>query len=120
MQYTKHIVVIKPDYDVLYEDETGLCYRHFDDLIDFYDDNNLVCSINIPGVDEWYKKYIDSTNWGTLTIDINFDLDSWHAQGLEIAQAIRNQLPDNFDLWYAYPYEDEKNRNRKPILIYKQ
>ncbi|MEI6754513.1 MAG: hypothetical protein WCK78_15275 [Paludibacter sp.] len=115
-----HIITIKPDYDVLYEDETGVCYRHFGDMIDLYDDDNLVCSINIPGVDEWYKKYIDSTNWGTLTIDINFDLDSWNTQGLEIAKAIRNQLPDNFDLWYAYPYEDEKNRNRKPILIYKQ
>lgn len=121
-EIVKHIITIEPDYGgVFYHDEEGVCDEvDENDNIEFYDSNNkLVFRATVPGAYEWQKEFEEKTDGVESTMG-TLDVDDWHRRGMAIAQELRNQLPDDYDLWYAYPFEDVENRDKQPILIYKK
>lgn len=120
--FVKNVYTICPDYgNALFYDRDG-AYMGIgaDDILDFGDaeSDETVFSMKLPGIYDWQESFEHGTdclknNMGMLSSE------KWNRHGLALAQQIRQQLPDEFDLWYEYPFEDEENRGRRPILIYK-
>lgn len=114
----EHILTISPDYDVLYYDEKSRAESFYDDgKIIIHDDDGM--EILIPGFEEWYNEYIRATDFVECQTDPKFDYGDWEKRGLELAKQMREQLPDNIDLWYEPPFEDVKRKGMHAKLIYK-
>lgn len=114
----RHAFTICPDYgDVLFDDENRMCYGceslEADEVLNLHIDRTLVSDFY-----KWQSEFESKTDGVNSTMG-TLDSKEWNKRGLELAQRLRQQLPDEFDLWYAYPFEDEENRGKRPILIYK-
>lgn len=120
-QRINHIITICPDFDYLYQDEEGICDGFSDkDTIEIDFENIGKKIIKIDGFEDWWKEYVNATDFANTTTDPSFDYEVWHKRGLVFAQKLREQLPDNIDLWYRAPYEDTERREQMATLIYKE
>ena len=116
-----HICMIAPDYMEHWIDEEGITQFVEDDIFEITDDPkgyNVKYNAVAPTFLQWHKDYEDATDFvGTKTVD-TFDYAAWNRRGLALARTIRNQLPDEVDVWYMYPFED-KSHNCDRILVLK-
>lgn len=120
-QRIDHVITISPDFDYLYRDEEGMCDGFYDkDTIEIDFEGMEKKTIKIDGFEDWWKKYVMATDFADTTTDPSFDYDAWHERGLVYAKQLREQLPDDIDLWYQAPYEDVKRRKQQAILVYKE
>ena len=113
-----HLLIINPDSDYLFSDENDCCFGIEKDNI-YYDNASDDVSIKVPGIHEWWMRYVQATDFVKCATDSSFDYNQWHKEGLELARTLRTHLPDNYDLWYGCPYEDEKRRHSRPLLVTK-
>ena len=120
--HIKHILTITPDVDFIITDEEGICHDFWDtdELKICFVDSSEETSIKIDGFQSWLREYQNCTDFTTTETDPSFDYEAWHRRGIELAQKLRDQLPDEIDLWYAYPFEDEERRSMPEILVYKK
>jgi hypothetical protein len=120
--HIKHILTITPDVDFIVTDEEGICHDFWDtdELKIYFVDSSEETSIKIDGFQSWLREYQNCTDFTTTETDPSFDYEAWHKRGIEFAQKLRDQLPDEIDLWYAYPFEDKERRNIPEILVYKK
>lgn len=117
-QVVKHVFTICPDYGgVLFDDEEKNCYGceslEDDEELNLHIDKSLVSELR-----KWQSEFESKTDGVNSTMG-TLDSKEWNRRGMELAQRLRQQLPDNYDLWYAYPFEDEENLGKRPMLIYK-
>lgn len=117
--HIKHKIVIIPDYDTLWDDESGFSYSiDTDDVIKILNsDGEVEKSVIVLGFYEWRKRAEESTDF-FMTPNPDFDYRQWHEEGLKLTQELRNRLPDSYDVWYRYGYEYEE-LNCKDVLFYK-
>lgn len=87
-------------------------------LEDTFEIDNL--SIRIDGFERWRDEFTEAVDWATTTVEEGFDWSAWHKRGLELAQQLRQQLPNEYDLWYSAPFEDNSGTLKEDILIIKQ
>jgi hypothetical protein len=120
--HIKHILTISPDVDYIVTDEEGICHDFWDtdELKIYFVDSSDEFSIKIDGFQSWLREYQNCTDFTTTETDPSFDYEAWHKRGIEFAQKLRDQLPDEIDLWYACPFEDEERRSMPEILVYKK
>lgn len=118
----EHVYTICPDYGgVLFDDEERVCSgAEEDDTVGFFDINGKHPDfvVKVPGIYNWQGGFETLTDGVNSTMG-KLNSKDWNKRGLLLAQQIRQQLPDKFDLWYAYPFEDEENRGKRAILLYK-
>lgn len=120
-QRIDHVITIYPDFDYLYQDEEGLCDGFGEkDTIEIDFDDIKTVKIRIEGFEDWWKEYVVATDFAATTTNPSFDYPTWNKRGLAFAKQLREQLPDNIDLWYKAPYEDAERRDQPAILIYKE
>lgn len=114
----RHILTICPDYGgVLFEDEDRVCYGCVS-LCDEPDLNIRISAGLVSRFFQWQKTF-ESRSDGINGTMGTLDSGEWNRQGMELARRLRQNLPDDIDLWYGYPYEDEENRGKRPVLLYK-
>lgn len=120
--HIRHILTINPDVDYIITDEEGICHDFWDtdELKIYFVDSSEEISIKIDGFQSWLSEFEKCTDFCVILPAPSFDYEAWHRRGIEFAQKMRDQLPDEIDLWYAYPFEDEEGREIPPILIYKK
>ncbi len=114
-----HILTIWPDIFETISDEGRVACSYIeenDDFIIWVDD--VEYKLHVPGIYQWQKDFERNADFVESKMKEDFDIDSWHKQGLELAAKIREQLPSNIDLWYKAPFEDSKNRDKHPLFIY--
>jgi len=112
----KHVLTICPDYgDVLFCDEEGVCYG-----VDCLE-NAKKLKLDKSLLSEFYfwQSDFESKTDGINSTMGTLDNEEWNGRGLKLAHRLRQQLPDDIDLWYVHPFEDKENRDISPILIYK-
>lgn len=114
----RHVFTISPDYtDVLFEDEEKRCYGadclEDDAKLNLHVDKGLVSELR-----KWQLEFSTKSDGVNSTMGTLDSMD-WNRRGMVLAQRLRQQLPDDIDLWYGYPFEDEENRGKCPHLIYK-
>ena len=109
--HVKHIILIKPDYDVYLWDEEDVASS----LEDFYD--QLGNPIVMPGFDEWAKEISPIVVASETGEPYEKDWEDYHKRGLALAHQLRQQLSTDFDLWYSAPFEDKSGTIPKQILI---
>lgn len=73
--------------------------------------------IIVPGLIQWWESYVENCNFSDGIINQSFDMKAFHEKGLELAQEIRKQLPNNFTLYYKAPYEDHSGIIKDKVLI---
>lgn len=117
-----HIVTITPDYgnvlggidgdcvgvDIDGDDRITICNKDLD---------KEICVVTIPGIYVWYKEFESKSDGVNSTMGC-IDVEEWHRKGLALAKELKDKLPDDFDVWYGYPFEDIEQRYKRPILIY--
>lgn len=103
----KPYIRISPDIDVLFVDGDSCCASAYGDEIS--NDSPWLgprFSIVVPGIDEWVRRYEDTTDFAETTTEPSFDWISWHYEGLCFAKAIWEQMPRCYTLYYEPPFED--------------
>lgn len=115
-QYIKERYRMEADALTMIWDSKGCAL--ITDQDDLFEDDGL--SIKIDGIYQWYKDLDDVVDWTNSEIKGNFDWAAWHKRGLELAQNLRQQLPDEYDLWYSAPFEDKSGILKEDVLIIKQ
>lgn len=118
-----HILNINADVLAFLWDERGAQNggADIDDVVEFsFDNDENDYKVLVPGIYNWHRAYEDATDFADCRVDEKFDLEEWNRHGLELAKVMRRGLPSNIDLWYCYPFEDEKNRDKRPVLIYNE
>ncbi len=116
-----HILTLSPDVDETIADEEAITcgYPNDDDTMEIgFDIDNTEYKLHVPGIYQWQKDFERNADFVESKMKEDFDIEAWHKQGLELAAKIREQLPPNIDLWYKAPFEDSKNRDKRPLLIY--
>lgn len=109
---------ISPDFDYLFIDGNGCCSTAYGDEISNEDFSlGPRFRIVIPGIEEWHRRYINSTDFAATKTDESFDWLSWHYEGLLFAKEIKRQLPSCFKLLYTAPFEDVSRLVPKEIEI---
>lgn len=104
---TDHTLYIWPDYDYYIQDEEGKCYGSTDDEVYNNDMDQLPrFSFIVPGISEWWERYVRVTDFAETTTDPSFDWRRWHRDGLLFAKEVYRQLPRNYNLIYKCPFED--------------
>ena len=107
MNTDKTYIKISPDFDYLFIDGNGCCSTAYGDEISNEDFSlGPRFRIVIPGIEEWHRRYVYSTDFAATKTDESFDWLSWHYEGLLFAKEIKRQLPTCFKLLYTAPYED--------------
>ena len=119
----ENVYTINADYSgCLYYNLDGKYYYDgvgVNDTIKFRGkDKELIKEIHVPGINEWLNEYELKTDSGVHTIG-GPDAEDWVNRGLILAQEIRDQLPDNCDLWFEYPYNDVNHKGERAFLIFK-
>jgi len=118
-----HIFTIQPDYTNVVIEQAGSCTPtsiDSDDILELHDENGeqVICRMHVPGLYKWQQEFDLNSNGANSTMG-NIDVATWHNEGMRLATYIRDRLPDDCDLWYGRPFEDEENRGKRPILVYK-
>lgn len=109
---------ISPDFDYLFIDGNGCCSTAYGDEISNEDFSlGPRFRIVIPGIEEWHRRYVNSTDFAATKTDESFDWLSWHYEGLLFAKEIKRQLPSCFKLLYNAPFEDVSRLVPKEIEI---
>lgn len=124
------ILQIKPDNDTcieyLSEDREPLSAidDRFEELL-----NKEGKPIEIAGFSAWQKEMESVIGFGVVdnkededdNEDINkepdFDWTDFHKRGMALAKELREQLPDDVDLWYSAPFEDPSGIVSQPFLV---
>lgn len=114
--HIKDIITINIDADAdLWHNDGCVSGVLFEDTFEI---DNL--SIRIDGFERWRDEFTDAVDWSTSTVEEGFDWGAWHKRGLELAQQLRQQLPNEYELWYSAPFEDNSGTLKDDILIIKQ
>lgn len=116
-----HIFTISPDYVHEFGWMTGQSIPvgiDKDDVVTLKDEDEgmELCSVNVPGLFEWVDEFERLSDGVNSTMG-KMNVEDWHRRGLLLAKELKSKLPDDIDLWYGYPFEDEEHRNSRPILI---
>ncbi len=117
----RHLCELAPDYDVHWQDEKGCGVTVEEDVIEITDDPegyNVIYRAKAPSMADWHEEYVNATDFANTETDESFDYKAWNSHGLALARTIRNQLPDDVDVWYMYPFED-KSHDCDEVLILK-
>lgn len=115
-----HICEIAPDYDVHWQDEEGCCNTAEDGIIKITDDPggyNTIYRATSPALNKWHDEYVKATDFVNTSTDESFDYKAWNRRGLALARTVRNQLPDDVDVWYMYPFEDKSHHSDEVLIL---
>lgn len=114
--HIKHKIVIIPDSGTLWDDENGFSNSiDTGDVIEILNaKGNVEKSVVIPGFYEWQQRYEEEF----FTPNPDFDYRQWNEEGQKLTQELRNQLPDCYDVWYRYVYEDQTHHS-EDVLFFK-
>ncbi len=117
--YADHILTMYADADAfIWDEENASCGNvDKDDTVEIYFDEKTY-NLHVPGLYKWLHDFYAATDFVKSKVRDDFDVDAWHEQGRALAREMRRQLPPSIDLWYDYPFEDEKNRGKRAQLIY--
>lgn len=104
--------LVKP-YFLIHPDFCGcLGYFSFDNCSYGCDDDILelegydVTPFHIPGIEEWCLEW-DEENYKAIHGEpSDFDWDEWHKRGLDLAQQLRQLVPDDIEIVYRKGTED--------------
>lgn len=107
---------ITADVSAILWDSQGCAYIIDDD--DLFETDKF--RIKIDGIYQWYRDLDNVVDWADTEVKGDFDWAAWHHRGLQLAQSLRQQLPDEYDLWYGAPYEDKSGTLKEDVLIIKQ
>ena len=88
------------------------------DIDDIFETDDF--SIKVEGLYQWHMDLDKAADWANTKVEDGFDWAAWHKRGLELAQNLRQQLPDEYDLWYSAPFEDKSGTLKEDFLIIKQ
>lgn len=113
----KHIITICPHRTSIFKDEKNNCGNFFENgkvVVEFDDTGRVETEIN--GYEQWYNSYIEATDFRNNETNPDFDHNKWEEQGLQFARLLRQQLPEDIDLWYESPFGNDKKTTK---LIYK-
>jgi len=118
----RHIITIRPDYGGVVMEQSGDCPPtciERDDMLELFaeDGERLICRMRVPGLYAWQQEFEWKSDGARGTMG-SMDVAAWHKEGLRLAACIRRLLPDDCELWYAYPFEDKENGDKPPILIH--
>ena len=105
----KHIFQIDPDYDSLGVDLATDMNISIDEygVIDIDVLNKEGQKIVIPELAKWQKEINSIVIASEVGHAYEKDWEDYHRRGLNLARQLREQLPDDCDLWYVAPFEDK-------------
>ena len=107
----EHIIRIYPDADAYLWNEDNAAI----DIDYLYDRKGD--AIEMTEFDDWAKEAYPIIFASETGQPYEKDWADYHRRGLEMAQALRNKLSTDFDLWYEAPWEDKSGIIEKPMLI---
>lgn len=112
------ILRIEPDCGefIWFQSEERLPVSAVDDCFETLLDQNGE-PITIEGFSAWQNEI--ASIWNDLSDERirDFDWEGFHERGLDLADALRAQLPDDVDLWYSAPLFDPSGIVPQPFLI---
>ena len=120
-QNIRTVLKIDPDYDVciwcLSEEEAPFAAEKDDS---FFEDELLGKNgqkITIKGFYDWQSDVVPAVMAMACGDTIDFDWADFHKRGIALAKELREQLPDDVDLWYEAPFEDPSGIVPQPFLV---
>ncbi|MCD8297657.1 MAG: hypothetical protein LUC88_08805 [Prevotella sp.] len=114
-QIISEIVIISPDKDSLGIEKNSGVPISVDTTTDEITVENK--KYTLKGVAEWINEYRKiQTSKDKRKRTSSFDWQSFHSQGMALAQEFRKLLPPDIDIWYKSPAED-KNSKLNTLII---
>lgn len=98
------------------EENCGMIVDDGDEVF-LHPENESEESVVVPSLDAWKGKPIGPFCKVPEGEKPDFDWDAWNKEGIELAQKLRELLPDEYTLYYSRPFEDYENLDKPPILI---
>ena len=100
-------IVICPSTKGMYIDTEGAAATPYCDVIevDEFRRSRTLCSFVIPGLMEWYERYLNFQSGK----DEDFDWKEWHYDGLLFTRQIYENMPRGIQVRYEVPAEDQSN-----------
>ena len=114
MSTFEHTLTIDPDYMAYIHDEEGVyaCAE------DYLSEESVKCNREfLDRFDSWAAEIEPIVVDCATDKHYEKDWEDFHRRGLELAQEYRDILPDNFDLWYSAPFEDNSGYIKEPVRI---
>lgn len=116
----KYLCCIAPDIYEHWRDEYGISCIADNGVFEIADDPggyNVIYKAIAPTFCDWHQEYEDATDFAETTTDAKFNYEEWHRRGLALARTVRNQLPDDVDIWYMYAFEDRSHHSEKNQIL---
>lgn len=115
----KHILQIYPDYDSLGEDlATGYDITIYNSgELDEIFRNREGEKIVMPELAKWQQEIYPIIIASETSRPYEKDWEEYHNRGLKLARKLREQLSENYDVWYSAPFEDKSETIKNKFLV---